>query len=141
MSIKNIPLGQILLDSKLITPEQLNKALEVQKDDPSSRIGDILVRLGYITESDQMKALESRLRVPYLDLNSVEIKESATSLLPEEIARKYNVIPVEADGKVLTIASSDPMNFYAIDDIRLATNMEIKVVLSSGSEIRNAIGH
>ena len=53
MSIKNIPLGQILLDSKLITPEQLNKALEVQKDDPSSRIGDILVRLGYITESDR----------------------------------------------------------------------------------------
>lgn len=141
MPVKNVPLGQILLDLKLITPEQLNHALEAQKADPSKRIGDILVECGYITESEQMKALETRLKVPYLDLNGVEIDQEVTALLPVEIARKYNVIPVELNGRVLTIASSDPMNFYALDDVRLATNMEIKVMLSSGTDISNAIGH
>ena len=88
-----------------------------------------------------MRALESRLKVPYIDFSEIELKEKIVNLLPEDIAKKYNVIPIEATDKLLTIASSDPMNFYALDDIRLATNMDIKVVLSTGSDIQNALSH
>ena len=141
MSIKNIPIGQILLDSKLITPDQLNNVLELQKISPSKRIGDILVQEGIITEKEFMRALESRLKVQYVDISDIELTEKIVNLLPEEIAKKYNVIPIEATDKLITIASSDPMNFYALDDIRLATNMEIKVVLSTSSDIQNALSH
>ena len=139
MSIKNTTIGQILLDSKLITPDQLNNGLELQKKNPSKRIGDILVQEGIITEKEFMRALESRLKVQYVDISNIELTEKIVNLLPEEIAKKYNVIPIETTDKLLTIASSDPMNFYALDDIRLATNMEIKVVLSTNSDIQNAL--
>jgi type IV pilus assembly protein PilB len=141
MPIKNTPIGQILLDSKLITPDQLNYALELQKKAPSKRIGDILVQEGIVTEKELMRALESRLKVQYVDFSEIELSEKTINLLPEDIAKKYTVIPIEATDKVLTIASADPMNFYALDDIRLATNMEIKVVLSTGSDISNALSH
>ena len=141
MSIKNITIGQILLDSKLITPDQLNNVIELQKKSPSKRIGDILVQEGIITEKVLMRALESRLKVQYVDISDIELTEKIVNLLPEEIAKKYNVIPIETTDKLLTIASSDPMNFYALDDIRLATNMEIKVVLSTSSDIQNALSH
>ena len=139
MSIKNTTIGQILLDSKLITPDQLNNVIELQKKSPSKRIGDILVQEGIITEKVLMRALESRLKVKYVDISDIELTEKIVNLLPEEIAKKYNVIPIETTDKLLTIASSDPMNFYALDDIRLATNMEIKVVLSTNSDIQNAL--
>lgn len=141
MSIKNTTIGQILLDSKLITPDQLNNVIELQKKSPSKRIGDILVQEGIITEKVLMRALESRLKVQYVDISDIELTEKIVNLLPEEIAKKYNVIPIETTDKLLTIASSDPMNFYALDDIRLATNMEIKVVLSTSSDIQNALSH
>ena len=141
MSIKNTTIGQILLDSKLITPDQLNNVIELQKKSPSKRIGDILVQEGIITEKVLMRALESRLKVQYVDISDIELTEKIVNLLPEEIAKKYNVIPIETTDNLLTIASSDPMNFYALDDIRLATNMEIKVVLSTSSDIQNALSH
>lgn len=139
MPIKNIPLGQILLDAKTITPAQLNKALEIQKKNTARKIGDILVSEGFITEKVLVEALGARLKIPYVDLDDIRISPEVTSLLPESIARKYNVIPIESDGKILTIASFDPMNFYAVDDVRIATNLEIKVVLSTGTQIREAI--
>lgn len=141
MSIKNIPIGQILLDSKLITYDQLKNALAFQKKNPSTRIGDILIEEGIITEIGLMRALESRLKVQYVDISTIELDEKIINLLPEEIAKKYSVIPIDVTDNLLTIASSDPMDFYAIDDIRLATNMEIKVVLSTSSDIQNALSH
>jgi type IV pilus assembly protein PilB len=141
MAIRNVPIGQILLDSKLITADQLNSVLELQKKSPAKRIGDILIQEGVITEKELMRALESRLKVKFIDFSEIELQEKIVNLLPEDIAKKYNVIPIEATDKLLTIASSDPMNFYALDDIRLATNMEIKVVLSTGSDIQNALSH
>lgn len=141
MAIKNIPIGQILLESKLITPDQLKNVLALQKNNPSTRIGDLLVQEGIITEIGLMRALESRLKVQYVDISNIELNEKIVSLLPEVIAKKYDVIPIEVNDNLLTIASSDPMDFYAIDDIRLATNMEIKVVLSTSTDIQNALSH
>lgn len=139
MPIRNIPLGQILLESKLISTSQLEEALKQQKKDLSRKLGDILVEMGAITERQLMRALETRLKVPYIDLAATGIDGKAPGLIPEELARRHNIIPIAVDGRQLTVATGDPMNFYAIDDVRLATNMEIRTVLCSPSDIRAAV--
>lgn len=139
MPAKNLPLGQILLESKAITQRQLDDALRKQKQN-GGKLGDILVGSGIISEKELMKALEIRLKVPFVDLGEISIDSKAPGLISRELAERYNVIPIAIKGKMLTVATNDPMNFYAIDDLRLATNMEIKVVLSSQSEIKIAIG-
>lgn len=141
LPIKNIPVGQILVETKKITQEQLNIALNIQSKDSKKRLGDILIQLGYVTEKELARALEARLKVPFVDLSELAIDPDAPGLLPEELARKYGVIPVSKSGKTLTVATADPMNFYALDDLRLSTNMDIKVVLSTQTEIKNAISH
>lgn len=138
MPIRNVPLGQILLEANVITQSQLDEALAAQKRE-GKKLGDILVQSGVITERDLMKALEQRLKVPFIDLNEITIDSNAPGLISEELAQKYAVIPIASKGKTLTVATSDPMNFYALDDIRLATNMEIKVVLSAPTDIKSAI--
>lgn len=139
MAVKNIPLGQALLDSGLITQEQLEDALSLQKQN-GKKLGDILVESGIIDENELMKALETRFKVPFIDLSETRIDNAAPALISEELARKYNVIPIASDDKTLTVATSDPMNFYALDDLKLATNLEIKAVLAAPSAIKNAIG-
>lgn len=139
MPIKNIPLGQILLEAKVISQQQLDEALSLQKLDNSKKLGDILVESGVISEKDLMKALGQRLKVPFVDLNEISIESTAPGLISVELAEKYTIIPIAGKSKTLTVATSDPMNFYAFDDLRLATNMEIKVVLSTPTDIKNAI--
>lgn len=140
MAIKNIPLGQILLEMNVITQQQLDEALRRQKQNGSKKLGEILIEMGAITEKDLMKALEARFRIPYVEIGTTNIDPKVPILISEELAKKYTVIPISQSDKTLTVATSDPMNFYAIDDLRLATNMEIKVVLSTPTEIKNAIG-
>lgn len=141
MSIKNIPLGQILIESNFITKEQLDHALAIQKQSGGSKkLGDILVESGIITEKELMRALEQRFKVPFVDLGEISIDNTAPALITEELASKYTVIPIDRKGGVLTVATADPMNYYALDDLKLATNMEIKVVLAAPSAIKNAIG-
>lgn len=140
MPFKNVPLGQILIEANLITKQQLDQALEIQKTDGTRKLGEILVNMGALGERDQMKALEDRFKIPLIDLNVEAVDPKAPALIPENIAVKYNIIPVGVEGKYLTVATSDPMNFYALDDVRLVTNMEVRVVLASYSDIKAAIG-
>lgn len=141
MPIKSLQVGQVLLDEKLISQSQLDEALKLQKTDKSSKLGDILVQSGAVTERQLMKALEACLKVPYVELAEMIIDSKAPGLISEELAQRHNVIPIAINGRQLTLATSDPMNFYAIDDIRLATNMEIKPVLCAPTEITNAINN
>lgn len=139
MAVKNVPLGQALLEAGLITRDQLDKALSLQKQN-GKKLGDILVETGIITENDLMRTLEARFKVPFIDLSETRIDNAAPALISEELAEKYNVIPIASDDKTLTVATSDPMNFYALDDLKLATNLEINAVLAAPSAIKNAIG-
>lgn len=139
MSIKNLQIGQILLDSGLITQAQLEDALTLQKADRSRKLGDILVQSGVITERQLMKTLEKHLNVPFVDLAETAIDSNAPALITEELAKRHNIIPIAIKGRYLTVATADPMNFYALDDVRLATNMEIRAVLCLSDDISSAI--
>lgn len=137
--IQNIRIGDVLINYGYITEEQLSHALAVQKQDRGKRIADILIELGYITESQKLDALAQRLGLPRVSLDAASIDLQAAQRLPRDVAAKYTMIPIAISGGALTVAVDDPMNFFALEDVRQLTRMPVTMVLSATDEIRRAI--
>ncbi len=132
-------LGDLLVEVGIITAEQLQEALEEEKI-RGGRLGETLMELGYITEDVLLAFLGKQCGVSYVSLSEYgEIDEEVIRSVPESIARHQTLIPIALEGKTLTIAMSDPLNVFAIDDLRLMTGREINVVIASETEIKNAI--
>jgi type IV pilus assembly protein PilB len=131
-------LGDILIAAELITQAQLDEALSVQKQNHLP-IGETLVSLGYITEPQLYRALEYMLRIPYVDLTATTVEQDAVMAISESMALKLLVIPIKKEGRTLTVVMRDPLNYHAVDELRMLTGMDIKECISSESEIRNAI--
>ena len=136
---KNLRLGDILLDDGKISETQLKEALDRQKEVKTKRLGEVLVDSGYIREDDILEALERQLKIPSVDLGNYRISTKAIALVTENIARKYDLIPIDIEDDELIVAMSDPLNIFAIDDIKLMTNRKVKTVLSTKSVIQRAI--
>jgi type IV pilus assembly protein PilB len=133
-------LGDVLLKDGAITEEQLNKALEVQKTSGSaSRLGEILISTGAITEDKLLIALSKRLHIPLVHVSDTPIDINAVKIIPKHIAVKHNLIATKAKDGVLTVYINDPLNYYAIEDIKNLTNMEIDVSICKKTEIIRAI--
>ena len=137
--VKNTPIGELLINSEILTQEQLSEALKYQSKSGSTRLGETLVELGYATELQIMKALEMQYRIPFIDLNEISISRDAATLINENLARKHILIPVHKEGNVLTVAMSDPLNFYASEDIKRATGLDVRAVISLKADIVNCI--
>lgn len=138
MDVTGKRIGELLIEAELITKAQLDEALAAQKSDPSP-VGEILVKLGYVSEAQLYKTLEYMLHVPYVDLAATNIDTSAVMTIPESLALKHVVIPIKKEGKTLTVVMRDPLNFIAIDELRMHTGCDIKECIASKSEIMNAI--
>src|SRR2546428_4747833 len=135
---KSKQLGQILIELGYITPDQLEVALEEHRKTPKS-LGRVLIDFGMIRESDLVRALAEQVGLEFVDLNEYQIDPSATTLLPEALARRYRAIPIgDRDGKLL-VAMSDPANVYALDDIRAITNRDVQPIVATASDIDQAI--
>ncbi|MBQ2744441.1 MAG: Flp pilus assembly complex ATPase component TadA [Lachnospiraceae bacterium] len=136
---KKIRIGDALISEGMITEEQLNNALEVQKQKPKGTlIGETLVELGYVKEVEMAQALHRHLQVEYVDLRKVDIDEKAVRLITEPIARKYKLIPFgfsENDVNKLKVAMVDPQDFFALDDISIMTDMKVEAYISTASQI------
>ncbi len=136
MKTSNFKLGELLLYSGKITKEQLNKALKEQEKS-NEKIGEILVNKGYVSKNDIIEVLEFQLGIPHVDLNKYIIKPEVVLQIPENIARRYDLIAIELKGNLLIVAMADPLNIFAIDDIKLYTNYEIQPVISDKDSIRS----
>ena len=134
-----LQLGEILLRSGVVTHDQLDLAIETQKQSDNLKLGEALLELGFVTELQVAKALEIQFRIPLLNLAETEIDKDAVTVINEALARKHVLIPVRLENEVLTVAISDPLNFYATDDIRRATGLNIRTVISTKGEILGAI--
>ena len=135
---KNIQIGQLLLNETLITPAQLDEALQIQKS-TGRLLGDILIEEGYVTELEFTKTLAKRLKTTFVDLSSVPVDSAAVHMIAEEFARKNDVIGIDKTNGTLVMAISNPMNFRVIEDVKLDTGMEVVPVIATGSSIRGAI--
>lgn len=131
-------LGDILLEESMLTEEQLKKVLELQRK-TDKRLVQILVEEGYITEKDIIEVLEFQLGIPHVKLNNFLINPDIVQLLPEFLARKYCAFPIKRDGNFLMVALNDPLNVFAVDDIRMVTGLDIQVAIASKKEIEDAI--
>lgn len=138
MSRRNKRLGEILVELGAISAAQLDKALEYSKD-KNKILGDALLELGFVDEQTLFKGLESIFNVPYVDLNETSIDKDAAILIPEKLAKKHEMIPIRREGNLLTLAMHDPVNFYAIDDVKNASNLEVRVVITPKRDILSAI--
>ena len=131
-------IGDLLTKAKLLTKEQLELALDEQKQS-GGRLGEHLIRLGYVTEEDILDCLSQQYGVPSINLQHFEIDESIIRLIPADVARKYQFIPVSKTGATLTVAMSDPTNVFAMDDITFITGYRVEPVVASEESLREAI--
>ena len=139
--MRNIRIGDYLVEQKLITAEQLDQVLAAQKEsNGSKRFGEIVVDMGFISEINLAKALAAKLRVPYVDLGNTEIDEDAVKKIPESLAKKHTVIAINIQGRRLTVATDDPINFNILEDVKMQTGMDTIPVLATKSAINKAIG-
>ena len=136
--IINKQLGELLIDFGVITQQQLDKALAVQKV-KGGLIGELLVELGLAKEEDIAQALTVQYGFPYLPLSSYEISEEIVKLIPLTIARRHILIPLDKIGNNLTLVMANPLNAAAIEDAESVSGCSVQVFVSTSSEIKKAI--
>ncbi len=129
---------EIVLKNNLLSQEQLNKALEIQKLKRVS-LRRVLVDEGFIREEELMGFLATHLLIPTLRLGKYKFDPEIIALIPVHIARQYSVVPISRIGNVLTVAMVDPMNIFALDDLKVITGCDIDIVLSSADDISKVI--
>ena len=136
MKAGNLKIGQILINSGDITEEQLEEVLQKQREsDNKKRIADLLIEDKIVTEQQVCRALEKQLFMPYVDLDTITIPDELSGMIPEEMATKNMVIPIEQDGRFLTVAIGDPLNYKGIKDLSITTKMKIMPVIAEPSKI------
>jgi type IV pilus assembly protein PilB len=131
-------LGELLVRENLISLAQLQKAQEEQRK-TGTRLGYSLTKLGIINEEDLTTFLSKQYGVPSINLAEFEIGPEVIQLVPPELAKRHQLIPVNRAGATLIVAMSDPSNIYAIDDLKFRTGLNIEVVVASEVAIDEAI--
>ncbi|PIU41579.1 MAG: secretion system protein E [Candidatus Omnitrophica bacterium CG07_land_8_20_14_0_80_42_15] len=129
---------EVLINNKLITKEDLQKAVDKQKE-KSGSLSKILIESGLVKEKDLMVVWGQELDVPLITLSRYNIDKELVKLIPERIAKSYNLIAISKFGNRLSVAMSDPLNILAADDIRVLTGLEIDPVIATENDIKEAI--
>ncbi|MCM3669903.1 Flp pilus assembly complex ATPase component TadA [Mesobacillus maritimus] len=130
-------LGDLIVDAGLITEEQLQ---EVLSDKPNNvKIGEALLQKGFITEQQLIEVLEVQLEIPHISLYGYPFETNLFSLISKETASRNLVVPLRKEGDKLLVAMADPMDFFAIDDLRLSTGFQIEKVIATRDDIIRAI--
>src|SRR5262245_45141935 len=130
-------LGDRLVAEKLISTDQLQKALAEQKGS-AEKLGTILVRLNFITEDSLVSFLSKQYAIPAITVAQVDPDPDVLKLVPEQIAKKHGVLPIKRMGNTLTLAMADPTNVFALDDVGFMTGLQIQPVVASEAAIRKA---
>lgn len=131
-------LKEILITNKLLTQEQLEKALVIQKE-KGGRLSDIIVDLKFIRENDLILALSEGLGLPLIDLKRFKIDPEIIKIIPFEIAHHYQIIPLSKMADTITLAMADPLDIFAIDHVGALTGYKINPIIASGQDIAQAI--
>src|SRR6266446_4412681 len=131
-------LGDLLVAEGLINQEQLQRALQAQKG-TTEKLGSLLVRLNLVDEDKLVGFLSKQYGIPSVTLSQLDIDPDVLKLVPAQMARKYEIVPVERKGNVLTLAMADPTNVFALDDVTFLTNLQVQPSVAPQGAIRKAI--
>lgn len=143
MNTPRIRLGQLLVDAKILTAEQLDRVLAMQKTD-GRRLGTLLVESGSVTETQVTQILSQQLSVPWVSLYHIDFSRQLLNLVPREVAEKYCLVPiyvrhVRKQGDTLYVAMDDPTNEAALEECRQWSGLPARAMIAAPSDIRNAI--
>jgi len=127
-----------LIKGNILKEKDLNKALDIQRRSGGS-LGRILVENKFVSEKELMVAMSQELNIPPIDLSKYKIDKSLVDIIPEKMAKQYLLVPVSKIGKVLTVAMADPLNLFAIDDLKMLTKYQIDPVIATENDVREAI--
>jgi type IV pilus assembly protein PilB len=134
----NERIGELLVKEDLLTAEQLREARNEARS-KGARLGAQITQLGYLDETELTDFVAKQYGVPSINLEEFEIDPSVIELVPEDVAHKHVVIPVNRAGSTLILATSDPSNIFALDDIKFLTGYNIQPVVASEEAIRRAM--
>ncbi len=133
-----VRIGELLLKEKRITPEQLQEALNYQRQN-GGKLGFNLIKLGYVKDDEITALLSKQYGVPSIALGQFDVDATVVKLVPAETAQKYQIIPLSRSGATLTIAMTDPTNVFAMDDIKFMTGYNVEPVVASETAVIDAI--
>jgi type IV pilus assembly protein PilB len=131
-------LGRLLVNVRLITEDQLQKALSVQKKE-GGRLGSILVRLQWMDETSLTQVLSQQHGLPCVDLSNTSVDLALIKLIPQEVLKKHCIFPVNRQGSLLRLAMADPTNVFAIDDIKFMTGYNVEPLVAAESAVLKKI--
>ncbi|OEF98323.1 GspE/PulE family protein [Desulfuribacillus alkaliarsenatis] len=131
-------LGDLLVESNLITESQLQEALRVQKE-MGVRLGEALIQLGFITQQSINEVLEFQLGIPQIALHKLRLDPKIVKLIDGDLARRHKIIPIEKRDNTLRLAMADPLNLVAFDDVKMATGYEVEPVIATEHELDRVI--
>ncbi|HEU4994319.1 MAG TPA: ATPase, T2SS/T4P/T4SS family [Gemmatimonadaceae bacterium] len=131
-------IGDLLIREGMITKEQLDKALQEQRQN-GTRVGYNLVKLGFVPELELVKTLAKQFKMPAVDLSRFEVDPRIAKLIPGEMAIKNLVLPLKRDGRLLTVAMADPTNMGVVEDLKFITRYDIAPVIAGEFTIRNVL--
>lgn len=138
MAIVKKRLGDLLVENDIISQQQLEEALEEQRKS-KRKLGDLLISQGYITEQQLIEVLEFQLGIPHVSLFKYQIDPAITQIIPESMAKRYQVLPFQKEGGKLMVAMADPLDYFAIEDLRMSTGFRIEPAISTRDELQRAI--
>jgi len=131
-------LTELLVNNKLITQDQLDEALLAQKE-KGGKLSEIVVKLGFIKENELASLLSEGLGLPLIDLKRFKIDYEIVKIIPMDVARHYQIIPVSRMGNTVTMAMADPLNIFAIDHVKSLTGYKINPIIATSPDILQAI--
>lgn len=132
-------LGEVMVESGLLTATQLDQALKLQRE-KGGRLGEILVGLGGLSREVLLTFLAHRCGVNWVSLEEFDpVSPDAVGRVPAPLAREQKLVPLRFDGKKLTVAMVDPLNVFALDDVKMLTGCEVEVMVASPEEIDRAL--
>ncbi len=138
VGVNRQPMGEILLERKVINQQQLQQALDFQKKS-GGFLGEILVKLGHIDERDIVAALVVQYNFPYIAINKYELDIKLLNLVPEKMAREQGVVPLDRVGDVLSVVMDNPLNLALKEELEKITGCRVATFIATRSEIRQAV--
>ena len=138
---KNLRIGEVLEEKGYVTAEQMTQALAYQKEHREKRVGQILMELGFVTEKQVLEALASKLHLEIVEVSQMNVDLSAVAMINKTLAEKNLLLPYRLSGKVLGVITNDPLNYFALEEVKQQTGCQLEICLSEEAPLRQAISY
>lgn len=137
----NLRIGEILTEKGYVTEAQIGQALDYQKEHRDMRVGQILMELGFVTEMQVLEALADRLQLDIVEVAQLSVDIRAVTMVEKSLAEKNLILPIQEKNHTMTIVTNDPLNYFALEEVRQQTGCHLEILLSEEAPLRQAISY